>query len=49
MGSDGSRDGPFLVASICPGQKCTLSLENGQAAKDGEEIKMAKLEAARER
>lgn len=46
MGSNGSRDGPFLVASICSGQKCTLSFENGQAAKDGEEIKMAKLEAA---
>ena len=46
VGSDGARDGPFLVASICPAQKCTLCLENGQAAKDGEEIKMAMLEAA---
>ena len=45
--SDGSRDGgPFLVASICSGQTCTPSLENGQAAKGGEEINMAKLEAA---
>lgn len=46
VGSDGSREGPFLVASVCSGQKCTLSLEDGQAAKGGEEIKMAKLEAA---
>ncbi|KAL7798570.1 hypothetical protein V8C37DRAFT_368327 [Trichoderma ceciliae] len=43
-GSDGSRDGPFLVASVS-GQTCTLSLENGQAAKNAEEIKMTMLEA----
>ena len=45
VGSDGSREGLFLVVSVCSRQKYTLSLENGQAAKDGEEINMAKLEA----
>lgn len=45
--SDGSRDGgPFVVASICSEQTCTLCLENGEAVKGGEEINMAKLEAA---
>ena len=34
------------MASVCSEQKFTLSLENGQAAKGGEEINMAKLEAA---
>lgn len=28
------------------GQKCTLCLEDGQTAKVGEEIEMARLEAA---
>jgi hypothetical protein len=45
VGSNRSRNGPFFMASVCLGQKCTLNLENGQAAKDGEEIKIAKLEA----
>jgi hypothetical protein len=46
VNSDGSRDGPFLVASICSSQTCTLSLEDGEAARDGAEVNIAKLEAA---
>ncbi|PQE19649.1 hypothetical protein CJF31_00010053 [Rutstroemia sp. NJR-2017a BVV2] len=47
LGSDGSRDGgPYIIASIPSMQKCTLSFENGQTAKNGEEIEMAKLELA---
>ncbi|KAJ5945435.1 hypothetical protein N7516_005603 [Penicillium verrucosum] len=45
LGSDGSRDGPYLVASVISPHECILSLENGQTAKDSEIIKMAKLEA----
>ncbi|KAJ5720227.1 uncharacterized protein N7483_008161 [Penicillium malachiteum] len=46
LGSDGSRDGPYLVALVISEQECILSLENGQTAKDGEVINMAKLETA---
>jgi hypothetical protein len=47
VGSDGSLEGPFLVAFVCSGrQKCTLSFEDGQAAKSGEEIEFDRLVAA---
>ncbi|KAK3983802.1 hypothetical protein QBC44DRAFT_338048 [Cladorrhinum sp. PSN332] len=46
LGSDGSRDGPYLVASVISAQECTLSLENGHTAKDGEVVQMARLETA---
>ena len=46
LSSDGSRAGPYVVASVPSAQKCTLSLENGAAVQSGEEIAMAKLEAA---
>ncbi|EFY88847.1 hypothetical protein MAC_05112 [Metarhizium acridum CQMa 102] len=44
--SDGSRDGPYLVATVISAQECTLSLENGQSVGHGEVIPMARLEAA---
>ncbi|CAI7589332.1 unnamed protein product [Penicillium glandicola] len=46
LGSDGSRDGPYFVALVISTQECILSLENGETAKDGEVIHMAKLETA---
>ena len=46
LNSDGSDDGPFFVASVISAQECILSLENGQTAKDGEVMQMARLEAA---
>ncbi|KAI0852641.1 hypothetical protein F5Y00DRAFT_227222 [Daldinia vernicosa] len=45
LSSDGSLEGPYSVASVS-GHKCTLSLENGQVAKNGEEFEMAGLQAA---
>ncbi|KAF5000099.1 hypothetical protein FDECE_11285 [Fusarium decemcellulare] len=46
LGSDGSREGPYIVASVISAEKCTLSLENYQPAKNGMQVDMAKLEAA---
>lgn len=46
IGSNGSLDGPYLVASVPSGGKCTLSLENGQNAKNGDVFEMARLQAA---
>lgn len=46
LNSDGSDDGPFFVASVISAEKCTLSLENGQTARNGEVVQMARLEAA---
>lgn len=46
LGSDGSRDGPYLVEKVLSSKKCTLCLESSQTAKDGEEIEIAKLERA---
>jgi hypothetical protein len=43
--NSGSREGPYVIASITSG-KYTLSLENGEAAKSGEEIDIDYLEAA---
>jgi hypothetical protein len=42
---DGTREGPYLIATITSG-KCTLCLENGEPAKDDEEIELDYLEAA---
>ncbi|KAE8441052.1 hypothetical protein EG329_005914 [Mollisiaceae sp. DMI_Dod_QoI] len=36
LGSDGSTDGPYVVAVVVSEQQCTLCLENGQTAKNGE-------------
>ncbi|KAE8442779.1 hypothetical protein EG329_002867 [Mollisiaceae sp. DMI_Dod_QoI] len=40
-----SREGPYVIASVTSG-KYTLSLENGKAVKNGEEIDIDYLEAA---
>jgi hypothetical protein len=42
---DGTREGPYLIATVTSG-KCTLSLESGEPAKDGEEIELDYLELA---
>lgn len=44
--SDGSAEGPYLVGSVVSSGKCTLSDLDGQSAKKGEEIDMARLQAA---
>jgi hypothetical protein len=41
----GSREGPYVVASVTSG-KYTLSLENGKAVRNGEEIDIDYLGAA---
>jgi hypothetical protein len=41
----GSREGPYVIASVTSG-KYTLSLENGEAVRNGEEINIDYLEAA---
>ncbi|KAI1662035.1 hypothetical protein F4813DRAFT_343254 [Daldinia decipiens] len=46
LSSNGSLEGPYLVASVPSRHKCTLSLENGQNAKNGEVFEMAGLQAA---
>ncbi|KAI1204901.1 uncharacterized protein F4807DRAFT_445543 [Annulohypoxylon truncatum] len=47
LGSDGSLEGPYIVSLVKSSEKkCQLSLENGQVIKNGEEIEMAKLDAA---
>ena len=43
---DGSRDGPYLVASVPSPGVYTLSWADGQEAYDGEEIEENDLEAA---
>jgi hypothetical protein len=42
---DGSRQGPYVVASVVSG-KYTLSLENGDPVRNGEEIDADYLEPA---
>ncbi|RSL96823.1 hypothetical protein BHE90_016209 [Fusarium euwallaceae] len=45
--SDGSTEGPYLVASVIPPDRCTLCHPgNHKKAKDGAVIEMAVLEAA---
>ncbi|KAI1104101.1 hypothetical protein F4804DRAFT_206554 [Jackrogersella minutella] len=46
LDTDGSRKGPYLIASLPSTGKCTLSLENGDAVKNGEEIDANDVEAA---
>ncbi len=41
----GSREGPYVVAFVTSG-KCTLSLEDGTAVRNDEEIVLDYLEAA---
>lgn len=43
--SGGSREGPYFIASVTSG-RYTLSLENGEAVRNGEEIDTDYLEAA---
>jgi hypothetical protein len=43
--NSGSREGPYIIASVSSG-KYTLSLENGEAGRNGEEIDVGYLEAA---
>jgi hypothetical protein len=42
----GSREGPYVIASVPYAKIYTLSLENGQAVKNGDEIEEKDLEAA---
>jgi hypothetical protein len=42
----GSREGPYVIASVPSAGKCTLSLESGNTVKNGEEIDMKHVEAA---
>lgn len=44
LNEDGSREGPYVVASLPSPGKCTLSYENGQAVKNGTEIKIEYVE-----
>lgn len=46
LNSGGSREGPYVIASLLSAGKCTLSLENGEAVKNGEEIDIDYVEAA---
>jgi hypothetical protein len=41
----GSREGPYVIASVASG-KYTLSLEDGKAVRNGEEINVEYLETA---
>ena len=43
--SGGARGGPYVIASV-NSRKYTLSLENGEAVRNGEEIEVDYLEAA---
>ncbi|KAI9764952.1 MAG: hypothetical protein M1840_007977 [Geoglossum simile] len=42
----GSREGPYVIASFSSDGKYTLSLENGKAIGNGQEISTDYLEAA---
>jgi hypothetical protein len=46
LNNEGSREGPYLVASVSSARKYTLSLEDGTAVKNGEEIDIDYVEAA---
>jgi hypothetical protein len=46
VNTDGSRSGPYLVASIPSPWVYTLSLVNGQEAQNGEEVEENDLETA---
>jgi hypothetical protein len=46
LGSLGSREGPYVVASVSSAGKYTLSLESGKAIRNGEEVDLDSLEAA---
>jgi len=40
-----SREGPYIIAFVLTAKKYTLSLENGQAVNNGDEIEEKYLEA----
>ncbi|KAJ3577750.1 hypothetical protein NPX13_g2819 [Xylaria arbuscula] len=46
LDSDGTRKGPYLVASLPSTGKCTLSLANGSPVKNGAEVSTSDVEAA---
>lgn len=46
VNTNGTREGPYLVASIPSPGVYTLSFADGQVAQDGEEIEENDLEAA---
>ena len=46
LNSGGSREGPYVIASVPSARRYTLSLGNGEAVKNGEEIEIDYLEAA---
>ena len=46
LNSNESREGPYVIASLPSAEKCTLSLENGEAVKNGEEIDINDVKAA---
>lgn len=45
LNADGTREGPFIIASVPSAGRYTVSLENGEAVKNGEEVKTDCLEA----
>ncbi|OTB18769.1 hypothetical protein K445DRAFT_19377 [Daldinia sp. EC12] len=46
LNSDGSRDGPYIVASVISAGKYTLSLDTGIPVRNGDEISGDELEEA---
>jgi hypothetical protein len=44
LNQDGSREGPYVIASLISPGKCTLSYENGQAVRNSDEIKIEYVE-----
>ena len=44
--SNGSREGPYVIATVPSTGKYTLCRENGQAVENGQEISLDCLEAA---
>ncbi|KAI0383372.1 hypothetical protein F5Y04DRAFT_33579 [Hypomontagnella monticulosa] len=46
LDTNGSRKGPYIIASIPSIGKCTLSLEDGSAVNNEEEIDVNDVEAA---
>jgi len=45
LNANGFREGPYVIASLPRVGKCTLSLENGTAVRNGQEIETDFVEA----
>ncbi|KAI1123528.1 hypothetical protein F5Y10DRAFT_251716 [Nemania abortiva] len=46
INAGGTREGPYLVASLPSEGKCTLSLESGAAVNNADEVSLDSIEAA---